>query len=141
MNQDLMVRLFRSIEGDHDDDIVKIAKKIIEDEKQKGHQKLASKLLGLLEKNVESHISFRKELKTLLPASTFIPSDKRNNIPLASLVDKQNLRHEMVLSKIIESQIQRIGKGICRSRSACQFWIKATGRKSFFMEHLVAEKV
>ena len=35
MNQDLLIRLFRSIEGDRDDDIIKIAGKIIEDENKR----------------------------------------------------------------------------------------------------------
>ena len=33
MNQDLMLRLFRSIEGDKEDDVIKVASLIIEDEK------------------------------------------------------------------------------------------------------------
>ena len=39
-----MIRLFRSIEGDKEDDVVKVASLIIEDEKKKGHEKLAEKL-------------------------------------------------------------------------------------------------
>ena len=61
MNQDLMIRLFRSIEGDLDDDIIKVADKIIEDEKQKGHVKLADRLKGILERNVTTHKKFPKE--------------------------------------------------------------------------------
>lgn len=110
MNQDLLMRLFRSIEGDRDDDIVKIAGKIIEDEKQKGHTKLANKLKELLDKNVDGHLSFKKELKTLLPPGTSIPTDKRNKFPLATLIPREELRHEMILSKETEFQINRIEK-------------------------------
>ena len=52
MNQDLMIRLFRSIDGNKEDDVVKIASLIIEDEKNKGHEKLATKLKFILEKMV-----------------------------------------------------------------------------------------
>jgi len=48
MNQDLMLRLFRSIEGDKEDDVVIVASLIIEDEKKKGHERLAEKLKYIL---------------------------------------------------------------------------------------------
>jgi hypothetical protein len=99
MNQDLMVRLFRSIEGDLDDDLVKVARKIIENEKAKGHTKLASRLKGILDANMAGHASFKKELKTLLPPGTLIPTSRRHNIPLATLIERENLRHEMILPK------------------------------------------
>ena len=124
MNQDLMIRLFRSIEGDREDDIVKIAEKIITDEKQKGHGKLADKLKGLLDKNVNAHVSFKKELKTLLPEGTSIPTDKRNNIPLASLIERDKLRHEMVLSQSVELMIQRIEKEYVARERLAHFGLK-----------------
>ena len=49
MNQDLMIRLFRSIEGNKEDDVVKVASLIIEDEKKKGHEKLAEKIIYFME--------------------------------------------------------------------------------------------
>ena len=109
-NQDLMIRLFRSIEGDLDDNLIKVAKKIIENEKSKGHTKLAHKLKEILDRNVTNHSSFRKELKTLLPEGTIIPTDNRYKVPLAVLVENDNLRHEMFLPKDVEINIQRIEK-------------------------------
>ncbi len=61
MNQDLYIRLFRSIEGDREDDIVKVAEKIIEEERKRGHLKLAEKLKEILAKNVNVHTGFKKE--------------------------------------------------------------------------------
>jgi len=110
MNQDLMIRLFRAIDGDINDDIVKVASKIIEDEKIKGHNRLADKLKNILEKNVVSNIHFKNELKSILPAGTSIPTDKRNNVPLASIVERDNLRHDMILSSETEYKIHRIEK-------------------------------
>ncbi len=110
MNQDLLIRLFRSIEGDRNDDIVKIASKIIEDEKQKGHEKLAQKLKELLEKNIETHYSFKKELKEILPHGTNIPTDKRYKFPLAEAIPREALRHDMILSEEVEWKINRIEK-------------------------------
>ncbi len=124
MNQDLMIRLFRSIEGDLDDDIIKVADKIIEDEKQKGHVKLADRLKGILERNVTTHKGFQKKLKPLLPEVTIIPTDKRNGIPLALLIERKNLRHEMVLPKFVETKIQRIEKEYVARERLAHFGLK-----------------
>lgn len=108
MNQDLLIRLFKSIEGEKSDDIVKIAEKIIEDETTKGHTKLADRLKSILQKNVSTHETFNKELRTLLPNGAYIPTDKRNNIPLATAVNQDDLRHEMILPEEVENKIKRI---------------------------------
>ena len=110
MNQDLMIRLFRSIEGDRDDDVVKVASLIIEEERKKGHEKLAEKLRLILDKNISSSSTFRGELRNLLPNGVSIPSDKRNNFPLATSIDYAELRHEMVLPPETEEKIKRIEK-------------------------------
>ncbi|PSL25383.1 AAA family ATPase [Chitinophaga ginsengisoli] len=110
MNQDLLVRLFRSIEGDQSEDIVLVAQQIILDETQKGHTKLANRLKEILQKNISTYSSFRGELKSLLPSGVSIPKDKRHNIPLATLIERESLRHYMVLPQETELKIQRIEK-------------------------------
>ena len=110
MNQDLMIRLFRSIEGDKEDDVVKVASLIIEDEKKKGHDKLADKLKFILDKNVTASQTFRGELRKILPYGITIPTDKRNNFPLAISIDRDELRHEMVLPIETEEKIRRVEK-------------------------------
>ncbi len=132
MNQDLMVRLFRSIEGDPDDDLVKVAEKIIADEKEKGHLRLSERLKGILSRNVATHTSFKKELKTLLPEGTLIPTDKRNNIPLASLIERESLRHEMVLPKQTETAIQRIEKEYVARERLAHFGLKPRQKILFY---------
>lgn len=108
MNQDLLVRLFRSIEGEPTEDIVLVAEKIIEDEAKRGHGKLAIRLSDILKKNIQNYSSFRGELKTLLPSGVSIPKDKRYNISLATHVERDHLRHYMILPSEIETKIHRI---------------------------------
>jgi ATPases of the AAA+ class len=108
MNQDLLIRLFRSIEGEPTEDIVKVAKSIITEEEKKGHLKLASKLKEILANNIQSYSSFRGELKSILPKGITIPKDKRFHVPLATFVDREHLRHEMILPEFIEQKINRI---------------------------------
>ncbi|MVM38696.1 AAA family ATPase [Spirosoma sp. HMF3257] len=118
MNQDLMTRLFRSIEGDRDDDIVKVAYRIVEDERNKGHDRLADRLTDILEKNLKRQ-GFQGELKRLIPQGVSIPTDTRNKMPLATPVERDLLRHEMVLPTDIEAKIQRIEKEyVARERLA-----------------------
>ena len=105
-----MIRLFRSIEGDKEDDVVKVASLIIEDEKKKGHEKLADKLKFILEKNISASQTFRGEIRKILPNGISIPTDKRNNFPLATSIDRDELRHEMVLPPETEEKIRRIEK-------------------------------
>ncbi|RPJ74127.1 MAG: ATP-binding protein [Alphaproteobacteria bacterium] len=124
MNQDLLIRLFRSIEGDHNEDIVLVAEKIIEDEQSKGHSKLAARLKEILTKNVQSYSSFKGELKTLLPNGITIPTDKRYNIPLASVVERDRLQHHMILPIDVESKIHRIEKEYVARERLAQYGLK-----------------
>lgn len=110
MNQDLMIRLFRSIKSDMDADIMKVASLIIDDEKKKGHEILAKKLTDILEKKNSQNRNFSIELKQLRPSGNVIPSDKRNNFPLAVSIPRDELRHEMVLDSETENKIRRIEK-------------------------------
>jgi SpoVK/Ycf46/Vps4 family AAA+-type ATPase len=110
MNQDLLIRLFRSIEGEPSEDIIKVAEKVIQDEEKKGHQKLAEKLRIILTKNIQTYSAFKGELKTLLPKGVVIPTDKRYNVPLASYIDRDHLRHHMILGSEVEKRIHRIEK-------------------------------
>lgn len=105
-----MIRLFRSIQGDKDADVMKVASLIIEDEKRKGHETLAKKLKLILDKKVSSNRNFSVELKQLQPNGNVIPSDKRNNFPLAVSIPRNELRHEMVLDSETENKIRRIEK-------------------------------
>ena len=124
MNQDLLIRLFKSIEGHKNDDIVKVAEKIIEDENERGHTKLADKLRNLLAKNIITHETFSSELRTLLPEGTFIPTDKRNNIPLATRINQNDLRHEMILPTKVEDKIQRIVKEFAARERLAKYDLK-----------------
>lgn len=132
MNQDLLIRLFRSIDGDKNDDLVKVANKIIDEEKKKGHTKLADRLSLILNRNVEGHESFHKQLRNLLPDGTTIPKDKRNNIPLASFIEHDDLRHEMILPKEIEVKIHRIVQEYAARERLAHFNLKPRKKILFY---------
>lgn len=108
MNQDLLVRLFRSIDGEPSDDLVLVAESIIDDERKKGHVKLAARLNSILIKNLKTNQSVKGELRNIFGDSVTIPTDKRSNIPLAIQIPREQLRHEMILSADVDEKIERI---------------------------------
>ena len=119
MNQDLMIRLFRTIDGEPRDDLVKVAEVIIADERKKGHARLADKLKNILERNVSMQQNLKGELKNIFGSQVIIPTDKRNRIPLATEVLRDDLRYEMILSPEIETKIKRIeNEYVARERLA-----------------------
>jgi len=124
MNQDLLLRLFRSIEGDKNDDVVKVAGLIIDEEKKKGHLTLAQKLTSILERNIQTSQQFRGELRKMLPMGVSIPTDKRHNFPLASFIERDELRHEMVLPAETEEKINRIEKEYAARERLAHYGLK-----------------
>ena len=56
MNQTLLTRLFKSIEGNKEEPLVRIAYTIIQEERRKGHTKLADRLDTILEGNLAKAI-------------------------------------------------------------------------------------
>lgn len=128
MNQDLMLRLFRSIEGEPQDDIVKVAGVIIDSERKKGHDKLADRLDAILKRNMHTGQSLKGELKNIFGASISIPNDKRKNIPLAVEVPREQLRHDMILPQEVEQKIHRIEKEYIARERLAHFGLKPKKR-------------
>ena len=110
MNQALLTRLFKSIEGDEQTSLIKIAFSIIEDEKKKGHVKLAERLNTILVSNISKANDYKPTLKVAKDLTYKVPLDRRYRLPLASHILHENLRHEMVLNQEIENKILRIEK-------------------------------
>lgn len=119
MNQALLTRLFKSIEGDQETPLMRIAFSIIEDERRKGHEKLADRLNSILKENLSRDYISKSVLKVAKSENYHIPVDRRYKLPLATHIEHENLRHEMVLSPEVESKILRIEKEyIARERLA-----------------------
>lgn len=110
MNQALLTRLFKTFEGNHDTPLIRIAYSIVEDEKRKGHSRLADKLTSILEKKLTKVSEFKPILKVAGENKFKVPVDRRYRLPLANHVEHELLRHEMVLSPDVNSKIIRIEK-------------------------------
>jgi len=109
MNQALLTRLFKSIEGEHDTPLMKVAYSIIKEEKRKGHSKLAEKLDTIL-KNKLVQDKYQPSFKVAKEKNYNIPVDRRYRLPLATNIEHEFLRHEMVLTPEVETKTIRIEK-------------------------------
>ena len=114
MNQTLLTRLFKSIEGNKEEPLVRIAYSIIEDERKKGHTKLAERLDTILEGNLAKVIEPQRPQVLKLTKSKddifSIPADRRYKLPLATHIENDFLRHDMVLAPSVEEKVLRIEK-------------------------------
>lgn len=110
MNQSLLTRLFKSIEGDQNTPLMKIAFSIIEEERKKGHTVLADKLNSIIQENLSKPNEHQYTLKLSKERNYKVPVDRRYKLPLATHIEHEFLRHEMVLSSEVESKILRIEK-------------------------------
>lgn len=126
-----MLRLFRTIDGEPNDDIVLVAGSIIEDERKKGHEKLADRLQKILSGNIKQNASIKGELRNIFGSTVVIPTDKRSNIPLAIEVPREHLRHEMVLADDVEDKIDRIEKEFLARERLSHFGLKPRRRILF----------
>lgn len=107
MNKDILKRLFRSIDGKADDDLVKVAYEIVKDENLKGHHLLSKQLKAILDQNVSVDQNLSKELKDIFGANTRQAGGKDQS-SLAVSIPRNNLRHNMILSDDVEAKFTRI---------------------------------
>jgi len=126
MNQSLLTRLFKSIDGNKDEPLVRIAYSIIEDERKKGHARLADKLDAILEGNIARFPNAERhhQLKVAKENVFTIPADRRYKLPLATHIDAEYLRHDMVLDKAVEEKILRIEKEYVARERLAHFGLK-----------------
>jgi SpoVK/Ycf46/Vps4 family AAA+-type ATPase len=110
MNQVLLTRLFKTIEGQQDTPLIRVAYSIIENEKKRGHEKLAEKLNVILQSNLSKTKEFKPTLNIAKENVFKVPLDRRYRLPLATHIEHDHLRHEMVLSTDVENKILRIEK-------------------------------
>lgn len=110
MNQALLTRLFKSFEGDSDTPTIRVAYSIIEEEKRKGHIRLADRLNTILNNNIQKEESKASAFKIAKDLDYKIPVDRRYRLPLANHTEHELLRHEMVLTPEVETKILRIEK-------------------------------
>lgn len=108
MNKEILKRLFRSIDGKADDDLVKVAYEIVKEESLQGHHLLSKQLKAILDQNVSIDHQLSKELKDIFGSAS--KENGKAQTSLAISVPRNSLRHNMILSTEVEAKFQRIEK-------------------------------
>jgi SpoVK/Ycf46/Vps4 family AAA+-type ATPase len=102
MTSETLKRLFRAMNEGSESSLRGVARAIIDDEKRKGHERLAGELDTLL--NAPRRADMQEASLRALPAS------RRKQEPLTSSIPISNLRHHMVLPSRVENRFARIIK-------------------------------
>ena len=103
MNALLLKRLFSAIHGGNSPEVDVLCRRIIEDEKKKGHGQVATELQRIVERSPKKALLLpeRREL-------TGLPVSRRDSSPLVHHIPHAQLRHHMVLAPSIEERFVRI---------------------------------
>lgn len=128
---------FKTIPSEESLDLVKVAQEIISEERKKGHTNLAGDLEIILKKRLTRESS--KPKGKVVPLHD-IPTDKRYKIPLAKYVDREELRHHMILPASVEEKIRRIEDEYAGRERLAHFGLKPR-KKYYFMATQVVAKV
>jgi hypothetical protein len=106
MNADIIKRIVRAIADQSQDDLDRLAHRMVESERQAGHTKLADQLAAILARPRQNKSSVNENRKTL----TDLPASKRHGESLVTLIARELLEHHMVLPTDIEGRFARIEK-------------------------------
>ncbi|MCF6313689.1 MAG: AAA family ATPase [Verrucomicrobiales bacterium] len=113
MNSTMMKRLFRTIQTGSGSDLEKLCRRIVEDERGRGHGKVANDLEKIIGQKPKGDKNSGKSILAPLPKS------RRDSSPLVQDVPLDRLRHEMVLPEDVEKRFLRIEREFAaRSRLA-----------------------
>lgn len=104
MNSLLLKRLFSAIHGSNTQEVDVLCRRIIEDERKKGHAQVATELQKIVEqtgKGPAGGPSVRREL-------TSLPLSRRDSAPLVRHIPHSELRNHMILAPSVEARFKRI---------------------------------
>ena len=109
MNADILKRIVRAIADGSQGDLERLARTVVDSERQVGHTNLAEQLDAILKRP-------RTAKGTQSPANENgrglkdLPTSRRHGESLVTLVPRESLEHHMVLPKEIDARFARIEK-------------------------------
>jgi SpoVK/Ycf46/Vps4 family AAA+-type ATPase len=107
MNAALLKRLFSAVHLRSERDLLAICERIVADERQHGHEKLANELERSLKSTRENN------LRPTVPSSIglkALPGSRRDAAPLIHVLEHGQLRHHMVLPPGVEERLLNVEK-------------------------------
>jgi SpoVK/Ycf46/Vps4 family AAA+-type ATPase len=108
MNADILKRLIRAIANGTPDDAERVARKVIEAERETGHTKLAKELEAILNKPRPAKANGHAPPGDPARGMRELPLSRRHGELLASFLPRESLEHHMVLPPEVEERFARI---------------------------------
>lgn len=124
MKAELLKRLFRTINDTNDRNFYNIALAIIENERAKGHAKLAKQLEAVLNTSIEKYRPNKAPSTHIERCLKELPTNRRYNQPLLTLIPQVSLQHHMILPSHIEERFIRIEKEYAARERLAKFGLK-----------------
>jgi SpoVK/Ycf46/Vps4 family AAA+-type ATPase len=127
MKAALLKRLFSAVHQGLGPDVGVICDRIIEGERELGHDKLAGDLEKIVRESRSKKATpgeSRKDAHGLQP----LPSSKRDATPLVQVIEHEQLRHQMVLPEIVESRFLRVEKEYAARTRLAMFGLRPRSR-------------
>ena len=107
MNAEILKRLVRAISENSEEDLQRLAHKVVENERKSGHTKLAGELDAILRaRNSKKSIGSIDTDRSMRE----LPISRRNRELLATFLPRESLEHHMVLPTEVELRFARIEK-------------------------------
>lgn len=105
MNADIMKRLVRAIAAGSQDDLDRLARKVVETERRSGHTRLADELESIMlqKRRPKNGLNHTKD-----PVLRELPVSRRGSEILVTAIPSQSLEHHMVLAPEVEERFSRI---------------------------------
>jgi SpoVK/Ycf46/Vps4 family AAA+-type ATPase len=107
MNADILKRVVRAIADGSQNDLDRLADKIVEAERRTGHKRLADQLEAIL-KQPRKRVNGHGPTGDIDRKLTELPLSRRNAESLATLFPAESLEHHMVLPAATEERFARI---------------------------------
>ena len=108
MNAEILKRIVRAIADGSPADLERLARTVVESERQVGHTKLADQLEAILARPTKKNGSVpANETKRGL---VNLPTSRRHGESLVTLIPRESLEHHMVLPSEIDARFSRIEK-------------------------------
>jgi SpoVK/Ycf46/Vps4 family AAA+-type ATPase len=104
MKAEMIKRFFKAIASDEKKAITQLMTFFIDQERQNGHTQLAEQLENIMKKS-STNTKVSPESRFSL---TQLPTSVRSELPLVTLVEREKLRHHMILPETTEKRFQRI---------------------------------
>ena len=104
----MLNRLIQAIVLNDSNSLYQIAKTIIEERKKKGHERLAKQLEDIINSNdVSKQAEQLKSNNGVVNEMTVLPVSRRHNQTLATVIPREKLKHHMILSEALESDLTK----------------------------------